>query len=56
MIDTAAGPAEISGRIDRLSVLADRVLIVDFKTGRAPKAGAEGLAPTHLRQMALYRA
>ncbi len=56
VIETAAGPAEISGRIDRLSVLADRVLIVDFKTGRAPKAGVEGLAPTHLRQMALYRA
>lgn len=52
---------EIAGRrhagvIDRLSVGADRVLIVDFKTNRPPPAAVEATPAAYLEQMALYRA
>lgn len=47
---------KISGRIDRLVVLADRVLVVDFKTNRPSPAGIEGADPAYLRQMAIYAA
>ena len=44
----------ISGTVDRLLVLPDRIRLVDFKTGRAvPRTLAE-LPPSHLRQMAAY--
>jgi ATP-dependent helicase/nuclease subunit A len=45
----------VSGRIDRLAVMEDRVLIVDYKTGQAPEPG--GPAPaSHVSQLAIYRA
>jgi len=56
---TAAGLPEglaISGRIDRLVVLAERVLVVDFKTNRPSPATIEAADPAYLRQMALYAA
>lgn len=46
----------ISGRIDRLVVLADRVLVVDFKTNRPSPQRIEDADPAYLRQMALYAA
>lgn len=46
----------ISGRIDRLVVLADRVLVVDFKTNRPSPDAVEAADPAYLRQMALYAA
>ena len=46
----------ISGRIDRLVVLADRVLVVDFKTNRPSPDRVEDADPAYLRQMALYSA
>jgi ATP-dependent helicase/nuclease subunit A len=46
----------ISGRIDRLVVLPDRVLVVDFKTNRPSPARIEAADPAYLRQMALYAA
>lgn len=46
----------ISGRIDRLVVLPDRVLVVDFKTNRPSPARIEDADPAYIRQMALYRA
>ena len=46
----------ISGRIDRLVVLADRVLVVDFKTNRPSPNRIEDADPVYLRQMALYAA
>ncbi|MBM3572162.1 MAG: hypothetical protein FJX52_07340 [Alphaproteobacteria bacterium] len=50
------GRAIITGQIDRLAVLADRVVLADYKTNREPPADA-GLTPAiYLRQMALYRA
>ena len=47
---------KISGRIDRLVVLPDRVLVVDFKTNRPSPARIEEADPAYLRQMALYAA
>jgi ATP-dependent helicase/nuclease subunit A len=46
----------ISGRIDRLVVLPDRVLVVDFKTNRPSPDAIEAADPAYLRQMALYAA
>jgi len=44
----------ISGRIDRLVVLPDRVLVVDFKTNRPSPATVEDADPAYIRQMAIY--
>jgi ATP-dependent helicase/nuclease subunit A len=56
---SAAGlPAglKISGRIDRLVVLPDRVLVADFKTNRPSPERIEDTDPAYLRQMAIYAA
>jgi ATP-dependent helicase/nuclease subunit A len=46
----------VSGKIDRLAVTGDAVLIVDFKTGRPPQSPDPArLSPSHVAQMALYR-
>jgi ATP-dependent helicase/nuclease subunit A len=45
----------ITGQVDRLAILPDRVLIADYKTG-APPAEIAGTPPRYLRQMAAYRA
>jgi ATP-dependent helicase/nuclease subunit A len=51
------GPnARVTGRIDRLAVTDDAVLIVDFKTNRPPPGDEADVDPVYLRQMALYRA
>jgi ATP-dependent helicase/nuclease subunit A len=50
------GGRALSGQIDRLVVTEDRVLIVDYKTSRAPPVSEEGVAPIYLRQLASYRA
>jgi ATP-dependent helicase/nuclease subunit A len=54
----AALPAglKVSGRIDRLVVLPDRVLVADFKTNRPSPARIEDADPAYLRQMAIYAA
>ncbi|MBT4005851.1 MAG: double-strand break repair helicase AddA [Rhodospirillales bacterium] len=52
----AGGDVVISGQIDRLVVLDDAVLIVDYKTGRPIPDHPDKVAPAYLRQMALYRA
>jgi ATP-dependent helicase/nuclease subunit A len=44
----------ISGTVDRLLVLPDRIRVVDFKTGRAVPRSAAELPPSHVRQMAAY--
>lgn len=46
----------ISGRIDRLVVLQDRVLVADFKTNRPSPDRIEDADPAYLRQMAIYAA
>jgi ATP-dependent helicase/nuclease subunit A len=45
---------KVSGRIDRLVVLPDRVLVVDFKTNRPSPDRIEDADPAYLRQMAIY--
>ncbi|HYI43576.1 MAG TPA: PD-(D/E)XK nuclease family protein, partial [Sphingomicrobium sp.] len=43
----------IAGTVDRLLVEADRVLVIDYKTGRAPASTAE-IPSAHRRQMSAY--
>ncbi len=45
----------ISGRVDRIAVLPDAVLIADYKTGRAPPPSPEATPVLYLRQLAAYR-
>ncbi len=46
----------VTGQVDRLAVLADAVLVADYKTSRAPPASPEAVPVMYLRQMAAYRA
>jgi ATP-dependent helicase/nuclease subunit A len=56
-VEIGGAARAISGKIDRLAVTGEAVLIVDFKTGRAPRsAGIDALPPAHVAQMALYGA
>lgn len=48
------GTRMISGTIDRLLILPDRVQIVDFKTDRRPPDRIAAIPPAYLRQMAAY--
>jgi ATP-dependent helicase/nuclease subunit A len=45
----------VSGRIDRIALDGDRVLIIDYKTGLAPGPGEEPPIG-HVSQLAIYRA
>ena len=45
----------VSGRVDRLSVTEDRVLIVDYKTNRPPFLTAESAPVAYKAQLAIYR-
>ncbi len=49
------GGRVISGQVDRLAVTADRVLIADYKTNRAPPETEDAVPVMYLRQMAAYR-
>lgn len=49
-----AGSHVVSGTADRLLVSADRVLVVDFKTGRRAPGSLDEVPPYHIRQMAAY--
>jgi ATP-dependent helicase/nuclease subunit A len=46
----------VAGKVDRLLVADTHVLVADFKTGRRTPAGLDDIPPSHLRQMAAYRA
>jgi ATP-dependent helicase/nuclease subunit A len=50
------GAATLSGRIDRLMVTEDRVLIVDYKTNRPAPDLAANAPHDYVMQLALYRA
>ncbi len=50
------GGVAVHGRVDRLVVRPEQVLVVDFKTNRPPPADLDGVAPLYWRQMAAYRA
>ena len=50
------GPSlRITGQIDRLVQLPDRVLIVDYKTNRPPPTELAGVPEAYLLQLAAYR-
>ncbi len=51
----AARALEINGQIDRLVVLPESVLIVDYKTNRPPPREVAGVAEAYLLQLAAYR-
>jgi len=46
----------VAGRVDRLAVMADRVMVVDYKTGRLAPAEDAATPEAYLWQMATYRA
>ncbi|WP_420140435.1 PD-(D/E)XK nuclease family protein, partial [Sphingomonas sp.] len=46
----------VAGTVDRLVVEEDRVLLVDFKTGRRVPASVAAIPIHHARQMAAYAA
>jgi ATP-dependent helicase/nuclease subunit A len=48
--------AQVNGRVDRLAVTEEEVLILDFKTNRPPPAHEDDVSAIYLAQMALYRA
>ena len=50
------GGRVIAGVVDRLVVLADRVLVADYKTNRLPPEDAAAIPVLYLRQMVAYRA
>ncbi|HVC58940.1 MAG TPA: double-strand break repair helicase AddA [Acetobacteraceae bacterium] len=50
------GESVVGGLVDRLAVLPDRVLVVDFKTNRLAPDRPEDTPVMYLRQMASYRA
>ncbi|EJJ30840.1 double-strand break repair helicase AddA [Rhizobium sp. CF142] len=45
----------VSGRIDRLAVLPDSVVILDYKTNRVPPIGEDKIPFAHKAQLAIYR-
>jgi ATP-dependent helicase/nuclease subunit A len=47
---------KVSGQIDRLAVLPDRILVADYKTSLSPPKRIEDIDPTHVLQLALYSA
>ena len=50
------GHLRLAGQVDRLAVLPDRVMVLDYKTNRPPPDTLEGVQPLYIRQMAAYRA
>jgi len=50
-----AGQA-ISGRLDRLVVTPDKILVVDFKTNRPPPRSIADCDPAYITQIAVYAA
>lgn len=54
-ISVAGRTENVSGRIDRLLITPDRIVVLDYKTGRPPQ-NPGNVPVSHLRQMAVYRA
>jgi ATP-dependent helicase/nuclease subunit A len=46
----------VNGRVDRLVITDDEVLIVDYKTDRPPPESPQGVDSLYFEQMAAYRA
>jgi ATP-dependent helicase/nuclease subunit A len=54
-VPIAGGETAMGGRIDRIVVTLDRVLIVDFKTNRPAPSVLEEVPRDYLAQLAVYR-
>ena len=50
----SVGATAVSGRMDRLVVTPDRVLVVDYKTNRPAPARIEDADPAYVLQLAVY--
>ncbi len=50
------GGVKMVGQVDRLAILPDRIIVLDYKTNRPPPTELAGVQPLYLRQMAAYRA
>jgi ATP-dependent helicase/nuclease subunit A len=46
---------DLEGQIDRLAILDDALLILDYKTNRPPPETPEEVAPAYIAQLAAYR-
>jgi ATP-dependent helicase/nuclease subunit A len=46
---------ELTGQIDRLAVLDDTLLVLDYKTNRPPPRTPTEVAPAYIAQLAAYR-
>ncbi len=55
-VAATVGGTVVAGTVDRLVVTADRVRVIDFKTGRRAPAALDDVPVYHLRQMAAYAA
>ena len=49
------GGYDLEGQIDRLALVEDSLLIVDYKTNRPPPRTLEEVAPAYIAQLAGYR-
>jgi ATP-dependent helicase/nuclease subunit A len=55
-INVAGEERMVSGRIDRIAVLEDKVLIIDYKTNSNPPTELADVPTSYINQMAIYRA
>ncbi|MEE9374882.1 MAG: double-strand break repair helicase AddA [Rhizobiaceae bacterium] len=55
-LDFAHGPRPISGSIDRLAVLDDKIMLLDYKTSPHVPGTIAAVPKDYITQMALYRA
>jgi ATP-dependent helicase/nuclease subunit A len=53
-IAAVVGEAVIAGTVDRLCIGADRIQLIDFKTGRIAPRSPDEVPIAHVRQMAAY--
>lgn len=49
------GDDSISGRIDRLLIKEDEILLIDFKTNRKPPVNAQSVANIYIKQLKTYK-
>jgi ATP-dependent helicase/nuclease subunit A len=50
----SVGAIAVSGRMDRLVITPDRVLVIDYKTNRPAPTRIEEADPAYVRQLAVY--
>jgi ATP-dependent helicase/nuclease subunit A len=54
IIDEETGRV-ISGQIDRLIILEDKILVVDFKTNKVPPASKDKIPLAYIKQLEFYK-